>query len=182
MEMIRKLEDNTFIEPKGYNHLMVNLSSYNEKIYKDAATGALNRLYYEEKIKMETEPAGIAIIDIDNFKACNDTYGHKAEDEVLKTVVNVISQNIREDDAVIRFGGDEFLIVLLEIKQKSFGLKLEHIRSMICSTVIPGFEKLRISVSVGAVITEDESIESSVIKADQLMYRAKKRKNSVFTE
>ena len=60
---------------------------------------------------METEPAGIAIIDIDNFKACNDTYGHKAEDEVLKTVVNVISQNIREDDAVIRFGGDEFLIV-----------------------------------------------------------------------
>ncbi len=126
---------------------------------------------------METEPAGIAIIDIDNFKACNDTYGHKAEDEVLKTVVNVISQNIREDDAVIRFGGDEFLIVLLGIKQKSFGLKLEHIRSMICSTVIPGFEKLRISVSV-----EDESIESSVIKADQLMYRAKKRKNSVFTE
>ena len=73
--------------------------------------------------------------------------------------------------------GDEFLIVLLGIKQKSFGLKLEHIRSMICSTVIPGFEKLRISVSV-----EDESIESSVIKADQLMYRAKKRKNSVFTE
>lgn len=53
---------------------------------------------------------------------------------------------------------------------------------MICSTVIPGFEKFRISVSVGAVITEDESIESSVIKADQLMYRAKKRKNSVFTE
>ena len=53
---------------------------------------------------------------------------------------------------------------------------------MICSTVIPGFEKLRISVSVGAVITEDESIESSVIKADQLMYSAKKRKNSVFTE
>ncbi len=48
---------------------MVNLSSYNEKIYKDVVTGALNRLYYEEKIKMETEPAGIAIIDIDNFKA-----------------------------------------------------------------------------------------------------------------
>ena len=54
MEMIRKLEDNTFIEPKGYNHLMVNLSSYNEKIYKGAVTGALNCLYYEEKIKMET--------------------------------------------------------------------------------------------------------------------------------
>ena len=67
--MIRKLEDNTFIEPKGYNHLMVNLSSYNEKIYKGAVTGALNCLYYEEKIQMETEPAGIAIIDIDNFKA-----------------------------------------------------------------------------------------------------------------
>lgn len=53
---------------------------------------------------------------------------------------------------------------------------------MTCSTVITGFEKLRISVSVGAEITEDESIESSVIKADQLMHRAKKRKNSVFTE
>lgn len=53
---------------------------------------------------------------------------------------------------------------------------------MICSTVILGFEKLQISVSVGVVITEDESIESSVIKADQLVYRAKKRKNSVFTE
>ena len=53
---------------------------------------------------------------------------------------------------------------------------------MICSTVIPGFEKLRISISVEAVITDGESIESSVIKADQLMYRAKKRKNSVVTE
>lgn len=112
MEMIRKLEDNTFIDPKGYNHLIVNLSSYNRKIYKDAVTGALNRPYYEEKIKMKTEPAGIAIIDIDNFKACKDTYIHKARDEVLKTVVNVISQIICEDDAVIRFGGDEFLIVL----------------------------------------------------------------------
>lgn len=53
---------------------------------------------------------------------------------------------------------------------------------MICSTVIPGFEKLRISISVRAVITDGESIESSVIKADQLMYRAKKKKNSIVTE
>lgn len=112
MEMIKKLEDNTFIDPKGYNHLIVNLSSYNRKIYKDAVTVALNRPYYEEKIKMKTEPAGIEIIDIDNFKACKDTYSHKARDEVLKTVVNVISQIICEDDAVIRFGEDEFLIVL----------------------------------------------------------------------
>lgn len=183
MEMIKKLDDSTFIDPKGYNHLMTSFSIYHDKFYKDGVTGALNRLYYEEKIKQTTEQSGIAILDIDDFKSCNDSYGHKAGDEVLKTVVKVISQNVREDDAIIRFGGDEFLIILPGIRAKSFDLKLEHIRSTIHASVIPGYGKLQASVSIGAVITDGkETIEDSVNRADKLMYLAKNRKNKVVTD
>ncbi len=183
MEMIKKLDDSTFIDPKGYNHLMTQFSSYKDKMYKDGVTAALNRLYYEDKIRDSKEAAGVAILDIDDFKTCNDTFGHKAGDEALKLVVNILKQNVRENDYLVRFGGDEFLIVLPGITAKSFELKLEHIRNQIHSSVIDGFGRLQVSVSIGAVVTDGtETIESAANRADKLMYLGKNRKNKVITD
>ncbi len=183
MEMIKKLDDSTFIDPKGYNHLMTQFSSYKDKMYKDGVTAALNRLYYEDKIRNSKEASGVAILDIDDFKTCNDTFGHKAGDEALKLVVNVLKQNVRENDFLVRFGGDEFLIVLPGINPKSFEIKLEHIRKQIHSSVIDGYGRLQVSVSIGAVVTDGtETIESAANRADKLMYLGKTRKNKVITD
>lgn len=83
-----------------------------EELYKDPLTGAYNRRYYEEVVRKSIGPAGIALMDVDDFKICNDTYGHHAGDVALKTVASAIQSCIRSSDLLIRYGGDEFLLVL----------------------------------------------------------------------
>lgn len=86
------------------------LAYYNEKIYHDSLTGAYNRRFFQEKMISVSKNTGIAMIDLDNFKAYNDTYGHHAGDLVLQTTVMTIKSVIRRDDILIRYGGDEFLL------------------------------------------------------------------------
>ena len=84
--------------------------AFKEELYRDSLTGAYNRRYYEEVVRKTIGPAGVALLDVDNFKICNDTYGHYAGDMALKTAANAIQSCIRESDLLIRYGGDEFLL------------------------------------------------------------------------
>ena len=97
-----------------------------EELYRDPLTGAYNRRYYEEVVRNNLGPAGIALMDIDDFKICNDTYGHHAGDLALETVAKAIRSCIRETDLLIRYGGDEFLLVLPGIPADYFKVKLER--------------------------------------------------------
>ena len=81
----------------------------NELIYRDALTGAYNRRFYEEELKHKYLNAGVAMIDLDDFKLCNDTYGHSAGDAALRLIVSIIHRRIRSTDMLVRYGGDEFL-------------------------------------------------------------------------
>ena len=92
--------------------LQETTESYRAKLYHDVLTGAYNRRYYEDIASRIVGPAGIALMDVDDFKICNDTYGHYAGDMALKTVANTIQSCIRKSDLLIRYGGDEFLLVL----------------------------------------------------------------------
>ena len=83
-----------------------------DELYRDPLTGIYNRRYYEEVVRKSIGPAGIALMDVDDFKICNDTYGHHAGDMALKTAANAIQSRIRKSDLLIRCGGDEFLLVL----------------------------------------------------------------------
>ncbi len=97
-------------------------------LYIDALTGAYNRRYYEDKLRKKELEAGIAMMDLDDFKLANDTFGHEIGDLFLITVVRVIKSVIRKTDALIRFGGDEFLLVMPEIAEEVFEGKLKEIR------------------------------------------------------
>ena len=120
---------------------------------------------------------------MDYLKVINDTYGHRAGDHAIEMMVNVIRQNIRKTDSLIRYGGDEFLLILPEISKDSFNEKLKMIQEKIHDTAIADYGNLRLSVSIGGVITRDgESIEEAVLRADRLMYFAKDQKNMVITE
>ena len=103
--------------------------AFKEKLYRDPLTGIYNRRYYEEVVRKSIGPAGIALIDVDDFKICNDTYGHYAGDMALKTVANTIQSCIRASDLLIRYGGDEFLLVLSCIPGDFLQTKLEQIHT-----------------------------------------------------
>ena len=128
MELINHLEDDTLIDISCREKLINKLTGYNEKLYKDVLTGVYNRLYFEEEIKMWTGNAGIVVIDVDDFKLCNDTYGHLTGDMALAAVAGVIWRCIRREDTLVRYGGDEFVLVLPEIKEDGLVEKLQEIQ------------------------------------------------------
>lgn len=183
MEMLQKQDGKNFIDEEGCKKLAGSLMKYSHIVYMDALTGVYNRRYFEDEIKNKTNTAGVAVIDMDYLKVYNDTYGHRAGDHALEMMVNVIRQNIRKTDSLIRYGGDEFLLILPEISKESFNEKLKKIQEKIHDTAIADCGNLRLSVSIGGVITRDgESIEEAVLRADRLMYFAKDQKNMVITE
>lgn len=182
MEMIQNLDESIQIDQEGYDKLISKLSGYNEKLYTDVLTGIYNRRFFEEKIKNMEDEAGIAVIDLDDFKLHNDTYGHSAGDAALITTANIIKKYIRKTDVLIRYGGDEFLLILPSIKKHIFEDKLKLIREKIHDTVVPKYEKMQLSVSIGGAIFREGNIEDAIASADGQMYIAKNYKNMVVTE
>ena len=182
MELLRKMDEEFLVDLENRDRLMEKLSGYNEKLYQDALTGVYNRRYYEDRIKQMTESVGVAMIDMDDFKIYNDTYGHNAGDLALITTVEAIRRCIRKNDTLIRYGGDEFLLVLQGISETMFREKLKQIRTEIYNANVPTYSRLQLSASIGGVMSAGRTVEETVMEADKFMYLAKNRKNTVVTE
>ena len=182
VELVNKLDGDILINEDGRDEMLKKLIRYDRELYMDALTGAYNRRYYEDQLKQTEMVAGVAMIDLDDFKLHNDTYGHNAGDLVLETVVNVIRNSIRKTDMLVRFGGDEFLLVMPDILEASFQKKLQQIQNEIHVAEVPGYSQLQVSVSIGGVLSTHGTIEDAIHKADQCMYQAKTSKNMVVTE
>lgn len=183
MELLKALDKNSLIEQKDRERLISSLTGYNERLYRDVLTKVYNRRYYEEELKNQTGPVGIAMIDLDDFKLYNDTYGHNAGDLALIAVAETICKYIRKADVLIQYGGDEFLLVLPEVGEMEFARRLQEIHDKIHVASVPGYAGIQLSVSIGGTIAgADETIESVVGRADYFMYQAKSRKDLVVTE
>ena len=182
IETAVKINEKVLVDSIGYKEIVEKYSATYASMYTDPLTGVYNRAYYEKAEKNVNTPAGIAVIDIDDFKLCNDIYGHKAGDVALQTVTQIIRNNIRSNDKIIRIGGDEILLILDGIQEESFERKLERIRSQVRMARVKGYNKLQLSISIGAVVSMTETREVSVTKADRLMYIAKSSKNRVVSE
>ena len=154
-----------------------------DELYRDPLTGIYNRRYYEEVARKTIGPAGVALMDVDDFKICNDTYGHYAGDMALEAAANAIRSCIRNTDLLIRYGGDEFLLVLPGIPSDILQAKLEQIRAAVQQATVPGYPHFRLSLSIGGTMQAiTDSMENAVRRADRLMYQAKGRKNAVMVE
>lgn len=182
VEILNVLDVTTESFENAREQLTAKVRGYDEELYLDALTGAYNRRYYENRIRKVRGHAGVAMINLDDFKLYNDTCGRNAGDLVLNTVVGIIRGCICKTDILIRYGGDEFLLILQDVDEEIFSKKLKQIRDMVCEAEVPGYARLRLTVSIGGVLADNETIESAVARADGLMYQAKNRKNMIVTE
>lgn len=182
MELVKHLDNDTLIDTDGRDKLVGKLQGYQNKLYIDPVTGVYNRRYFEDEIRNMQNSAGVAMIDLDDFKLYNDIYGHDMGDQVLCIVADVIKNCIRKTDKLIRYGGDEFLLILSDMVRGTLRGKLLQIQEAIENATIPNCPRLKLTASIGGVISEDGKIDEAIAKADQLMYKAKDYKAQVITE
>lgn len=182
LEMLKRIDNEMMSDPGDCEKLVMEMTGFSKKLYEDVLTGAYNRRYYEDKVKHMDESVGLAVIDLDDFKIYNDTFGHSAGDMALVTAAKSINECIRSSDMLIRYGGDEFLLVIPGISIQALRDKLRQIQKKINDADVPGYTRIQMSVSIGGVVSGNETIEQAVGRADNLMYKAKKYKNIVITE
>jgi len=154
----------------------------------DGLTGIYTRQYFEQlangefaRSKRFNFPLSIAMIDIDNFKSINDTYGHYAGDLVLKEIVSIINLTIREFDLFGRFGGDEFILLLVNNDAESAAVVADRIQQKIETALLSYHEfSLQTSVSIGICqLSDQDTLEKVIDCADMKLYEEKRNKSTL---
>lgn len=172
MEMVCKVPDETILEGYGRQDIVEAITRHNQRVYTDPLTGAFNRRYLDEMFAGTVVNRAVAIIDVDDFKRVNDTYGHGVGDQALKGVVEAINACVRSADAVIRFGGDEFVVIFDGMAEDMLPRKLEQIRQRVQDIQFQDVPGLELTVSIGAAY-RDGAIMEQIDRADRMLYRAK---------
>ena len=173
----------------GMNELSKTQKNLEELSSKDGLTGLFNRRYLFSRINEEHEKtkrrvcsnksndsAGYIMIDIDDFKKVNDTYGHIVGDEILKEVAKRLSNSIRKYDVVGRYGGEEFLVLLPNSNLNDTKIVAERIWQTVRETsftVQESLYKITVSIGIACSTTEDNHIEDFLRRADESLYEAK---------
>ena len=151
-------------------------------VMQDFLTGIGNRRSMEMHLKSALEncrgnqgQCGLLLMDIDLFKEVNDTYGHKIGDQVLVMVAQTLKQNIRADDALARWGGEEFILLLLDIEESDLFATAEKLRCLVEQSHLRLKGKdIGVTVSIGATaIGSEDTINSVIERADRNMYHSK---------
>ena len=145
----------------------------------DALTGVYNRRYYEEIIQNEINRArrrkgviSLCVLDIDNFKYFNDTYGHVEGDNVLKSAASIVKKNLRREDIVCRYGGEEFVVIMPDSNSENSYIVMHRIKEELKKENFHG-ESVSFSCGIPEYPKDTESKDELFIKADKAMYLSK---------
>jgi diguanylate cyclase (GGDEF)-like protein/PAS domain S-box-containing protein len=148
----------------------------------DPLTGLGNRRYVEIALTSRLDELrrygwgfGVLFIDVDHFKQVNDHYGHEAGDSVLGVVSRTLAGNLRASDVIGRWGGEEFVVLLLHVDASSLQQTASRLRALVeQSSTVLGRTRLQVTISVGGTLAKEEDTTASILeRADQLMYRSK---------
>ena len=172
-----KLDEDMMFSAFGKGEIQRSINNFNHKMYRDTLTGVYNRRFYEEQLAVRQAEA-VAMLDMDNLKLTNDSYGHKAGDLALQHLMSCVTENVRGDDKVVRFGGDEFVITFESISKEDFAACLERIRERVEHESIPEYPDLKITVSAGGIYSKG-AVRDLIDGADQALYFSKRKKNRI---
>lgn len=169
----------TLFLAKSYHKSLADNDKMKQLATYDQLTGLVNRRSFEEIVKvklqntsMQQSTASIILIDIDHFKAVNDTHGHEAGDEVLKQVASIINSSFRSSDIISRWGGEEFIVFLSDTDIDLAKSMAERLKGNIESQTY--YKNMSITVSQGvSSLSPKDTYESLLNKADQRLYKAK---------
>ncbi|MGI6028101.1 MAG: GGDEF domain-containing protein [Candidatus Heteroscillospira sp.] len=171
IEMISRLPEQGIFIPGCVN-------DYNNRMYLDPLTGSRNRSFYEERVKSMELVDALMILDVDDFKNINDKFGHQTGDSALKAIVKAVFSCVRRTDTVVRYGGDEFVIVFSNVPEDVFAEKQNAIREKVKSTRLESCPEAVLSVSIGGAYGPGPA-ERLLAEADRRMYEAKTEKNRI---
>ena len=180
-------ENRVLIEDLEQNSLKMEQSNeeLKELAIRDGLTGLFNHRHFKELLEREVARAGryertlsLIMVDVDHFKNYNDTHGHPAGDEVLKTLADIITTRLRAVDISARYGGEEFVILLPETERPGGTIVADDIRAQAENYPFKGRESQplgKVTISLGLAQFPDDADESSLLlkKADDALYRAK---------
>ncbi len=178
-EMMELFEE---LKQKSQTALAKSEKKYKELAKKDALTGVLNRFAFHEELRKLISSArrtkskfAVLFLDLDHFKEVNDLYGHAAGDTLLKEVVSRVLPNIRCEDIFARFGGDEFVLILTNIKDDTIKELVEKAIHLFRKPWLVNNQKLNITTSVGiSIFPDDADTENKLVShADKAMYKSK---------
>ena len=163
------------------------MEALQQSAFRDGLTGLYNRKFLEEHSKKLIPQAlrdkfnvGVLLLDMDHFKAVNDEYGHDIGDKVLKELARILNETVRESDIIIRYGGEEFIVLLVNVKTEEQALAVANkIRLKVSENEIDAYagSKLRKTISIGLSMFPDDSrsLDSVIKNADIALYEAKSK-------
>ncbi|MCZ8528768.1 bifunctional diguanylate cyclase/phosphodiesterase [Alteromonas sp. PRIM-21] len=182
---------------KNYIAIFSDISETKEQQYRleqmahyDVLTNLPNRTLLAERLdsalkhcQTNERYAAVVLLDLDGFKEINDTFGHSVGDELLITLAHRFKSTLNQGDTISRFGGDEFVAVLTNLKQaQDFGPTVKNMLKAASTPVKYGENELKVSASIGLTVypTDDTDAEQLIRHADQAMYLAKQKGKNCF--
>lgn len=175
LELVKRTKSDVMFERENVlNQLLVR----DRQVYMDSVTKVYNRRYYDERLKNLEGWFSFAMIDMDNFKHINDRFGHQAGDAALYRAAQAIKSQIRSDDELVRYGGDEFFLLFRDLPQQILEKKLQSIRATLDEIVIEEYPEPYISASIGGAFAAGRILRT-IRRADLAMYQAKLKKDCV---
>ena len=175
LEMVSKLSDGRWLDMGGRRMLLDRGSNFDRSAFVDSLTGAYSRQYFECFLAESKQVEGVVMIDVDHFKEVNDRFGHLVGDKALQSVAQSILSNLRQTDVLVRYGGDEFLLLVPHIRLGEH--VIQRVREAAASARVEGYPELELSASVGGVCGV-RPLTEAIRQADEKMYQNKaERKN-----
>ena len=176
LELLSRLDEGLWIDANGTRLLLDRNHDGNMDLFLDPVTDTYSRRYYETYRAHLEGMESIAIIDANRFKQVNDSFGHPAGDAVLREIARAIKDCIRKTDILIRYGGDEFLLLFPKMSEEILERKMQEISAAVENIRIADYPELRLSISIGGV-TGVHPITEAIRQADLRMYAQKQAYN-----